>query len=178
MKHLWKKYFITTKAVEENRARTESEKMENKMPVVEMEVTGLLVGAARVAAQVLMVIYFGFKSFKVWIIISWWWKLFDWSEFWSEFSTWSPSPPPTGGIFPRCRWNCWRGGLPFWRGWEQNKFPHFCGSFSSGPLLCFLSNPFLCPGKETSKEVVVTAGRLVGASAIVLGVAFVVKKYF
>ena len=80
MKHLWKKYFITTKAVEENRARTESEKMENKMPVVEMEVTGLLVGAARVAAQVLMVIYFGFKSFKVWIIISWWWKLFDWSE--------------------------------------------------------------------------------------------------
>ena len=35
------------------------------MPVVEMEVTGLLVGAARVAAQVLMVIYFGFKSFKV-----------------------------------------------------------------------------------------------------------------
>ena len=44
--------------------------------------------------------------------------------------------------------------------------------------LTFLSNSFLCPGKETSKEVVVTGGRLVGASAIVLGVAFVVKKYF
>ena len=72
MKHFWKKYFITTKAVEENRARTESEKMENKMPVVEMEVTGLLVGAARVAAQVLTVICLDFESFKAWIIISWW----------------------------------------------------------------------------------------------------------
>ena len=39
--------------------------MENKMPVVEMEVTGLLVGAARVAAQVLMVICLDFESFKV-----------------------------------------------------------------------------------------------------------------